>query len=187
MDGLLRQRRTRRTVGRSEAALSSQRSDYPRFASGAPAGRARLVPFLSPLRVDLGRDGKGRRAGCKGVWLTVSGGSRLMMVVVDQAALSGTCEAGGCRCVAMPCRRLSRTLRGRRRRRHRSVEHRRRDLGDVEPLRSRGRHRDPAPLLERSARSGHSSDQKGFNSRAIIDATRPYEWMKDFPAGRRIA
>ncbi|HTN70379.1 MAG TPA: UbiD family decarboxylase, partial [Methylomirabilota bacterium] len=24
-------------------------------------------------------------------------------------------------------------------------------------------------------------DQKGFSSRAIIDATRPYEWMKDFP------
>ena len=23
--------------------------------------------------------------------------------------------------------------------------------------------------------------QKGFNSRAIIDATRPFEWMKDFP------
>ena len=28
--------------------------------------------------------------------------------------------------------------------------------------------------------------KKGFNSRAIIDATRPYEWMKDFPAGRGI-
>src|SRR5262245_23382332 len=24
-------------------------------------------------------------------------------------------------------------------------------------------------------------DQKGFSSRAIIEATRPYEWMKDFP------
>jgi 4-hydroxy-3-polyprenylbenzoate decarboxylase len=24
-------------------------------------------------------------------------------------------------------------------------------------------------------------DQKGFSSRAVIDATRPYEWMKDFP------
>ena len=24
-------------------------------------------------------------------------------------------------------------------------------------------------------------DQKGFSSRAIIDATRPYEWMKDYP------
>jgi hypothetical protein len=24
-------------------------------------------------------------------------------------------------------------------------------------------------------------DKKGFSSRAIIDATRPYEWMKDFP------
>ena len=23
--------------------------------------------------------------------------------------------------------------------------------------------------------------KKGFNSRAIIDATRPYEWIKDFP------
>ncbi|MDP2661691.1 MAG: UbiD family decarboxylase, partial [Dehalococcoidia bacterium] len=25
-------------------------------------------------------------------------------------------------------------------------------------------------------------DKKGFNSHAIIDACRPYEWMKDFPA-----
>ena len=25
-------------------------------------------------------------------------------------------------------------------------------------------------------------DAKGFSSRAVIDATRPYEWMKDFPA-----
>jgi len=24
-------------------------------------------------------------------------------------------------------------------------------------------------------------DQKGFSSRAVIDATRPYEWLKDFP------
>ena len=26
-------------------------------------------------------------------------------------------------------------------------------------------------------------DQKGFNSRAIIDATRPYEWLRYFSAG----
>ena len=24
-------------------------------------------------------------------------------------------------------------------------------------------------------------DRKGFSSRAIIDATRPYEWIKDYP------
>jgi 3-polyprenyl-4-hydroxybenzoate decarboxylase len=24
-------------------------------------------------------------------------------------------------------------------------------------------------------------DKKGFSSRAIIDATKPYEWAKDFP------
>ena len=24
-------------------------------------------------------------------------------------------------------------------------------------------------------------DEKGFSTRAVIDATRPYEWMKDFP------
>jgi 4-hydroxy-3-polyprenylbenzoate decarboxylase len=24
--------------------------------------------------------------------------------------------------------------------------------------------------------------KKGFNSRAVIDACRPYEWIKDFPA-----
>jgi hypothetical protein len=24
-------------------------------------------------------------------------------------------------------------------------------------------------------------DKKGFSSRAVIDATKPYEWAKDFP------
>jgi 4-hydroxy-3-polyprenylbenzoate decarboxylase len=24
-------------------------------------------------------------------------------------------------------------------------------------------------------------DRKGFSTRAVIDATRPYEWMKDYP------
>jgi 3-polyprenyl-4-hydroxybenzoate decarboxylase len=24
-------------------------------------------------------------------------------------------------------------------------------------------------------------DKKGFSTRAIVDATRPYEWMKDYP------
>jgi len=24
--------------------------------------------------------------------------------------------------------------------------------------------------------------KKGFNSRVVVDACRPYEWMKDFPA-----
>jgi 4-hydroxy-3-polyprenylbenzoate decarboxylase len=28
--------------------------------------------------------------------------------------------------------------------------------------------------------------QKGFNSRAIIDACRPYEWLKDFPPSVKV-
>jgi 4-hydroxy-3-polyprenylbenzoate decarboxylase len=24
-------------------------------------------------------------------------------------------------------------------------------------------------------------DRKGFSTRAVVDATRPYEWIKDFP------
>ena len=65
VDRLLCQRRTRRALGRSKAALSSQRSDHSRLTSGPPAGGARLVSFLSPFRVDLGRDGKSRRARCQ--------------------------------------------------------------------------------------------------------------------------
>jgi len=28
--------------------------------------------------------------------------------------------------------------------------------------------------------------KKGFNSRAIVDACRPYEWLKEFPASVRV-
>ena len=49
------------------------------------------------------------------------------------------------------------------------------------------RHRLHPPRLERSARPAHSQRRKGFSSRAIIDATRPYEWVKSFPRLRRRA
>lgn len=44
-----------------------------------------------------------------------------------------------------------------------------------------GGYRNPAPLLERSSGPDHSRDEKGFHSRAIIDATRRYEWKDKFP------
>ena len=37
------------------------------------------------------------------------------------------------------------------------------------------------PRLERPPRPSDTERQKGFSTRAVIDATRPYEWMKDFP------
>ena len=91
-------------VGRSEAALSSQRSDYPRLTSGPTAGRA--CWYRSYLRSALIWD-EMEKAGVpdvKGVWLTVSGGSRLMMCVsikqrypghAKQAAVvASQCHAG---------------------------------------------------------------------------------------------
>ena len=95
-----------------KTVVSSQRSDHSRLTSGPPACGTWLVPFLSPLRFDLGRDGKGRRAGCQ---RSVVDGFRRQPfddVCFDQAALSRSCQAGGDHRVAMPRRRLSRPLRG---------------------------------------------------------------------------
>jgi 4-hydroxy-3-polyprenylbenzoate decarboxylase len=117
----------------------------------------------------------------KGVWLMVSGGSRLILVVsikqrypghARQAALlASQCHAGAYlgRYVIV-------------------VD------DDIDPsntdevLWAIGTRSDPAQDIDiiRRCWSGpldpiiHPS-QKGFNSRAIIDACRPFEWINDFP------
>ncbi len=52
---------------------------------------------------------------------------------------------------------------------------------------------DPAQDIEIFSRCWSSSldpivpkDKKGFNSRAIIDACRPYEWLQDFPPSVKV-
>ena len=78
----------------------------------------------------------------KGVWTHQAGGSRFMMVDLDQDALRRAFQAGGDGGGALPRRRLQQPLDHRGRRRHRSDQLRRRGLGDVHALRSArpGRH-----------------------------------------------
>jgi 4-hydroxy-3-polyprenylbenzoate decarboxylase len=117
----------------------------------------------------------------KGVWLTVSGGSRLMMCVSIKQRYPGHAKQAAI--VASQC-------------------HAGAYLGrfvvvvddDIDPsntddmiwaMSSRCEPEQDIDILRRCW-SGpldpviHPT-KKGFNSRAIIDATRPYEWMKDFP------
>jgi hypothetical protein len=54
-------------------------------------------------------------------------------------------------------------------------------LGAVHPL-GAGKYRYHPPLLERPLDPAIPQERKGFNSRAIIDATKPYEWRDKFPA-----
>ena len=56
------------------------------------------------------------------------------------------------------------------------------DVGDRHALRPRARRDHRAARLERPARPDHPAERKGFNSRMIIDATRPWEWRDKFPA-----
>jgi 4-hydroxy-3-polyprenylbenzoate decarboxylase len=117
----------------------------------------------------------------KGVWLTVSGGSRLIMCVAIKQRYPGHAKQAAV--VASQC-------------------HAGAYLGrfvivvddDIDPsntddmLWAMASRCDPAEDIDilRRCWSGpldpiiHPT-KKGFNSRAIIDATRPYEWMKDFP------
>jgi 4-hydroxy-3-polyprenylbenzoate decarboxylase len=117
----------------------------------------------------------------QGVWLTVSGGSRLVLVVSIKQRYPG--HARQAALVASQC-------------------HAGAYLGryvivvdeDIDPsnnddvMWAMASRSDPVEDIEiiRRCWSGpldpiiHPS-KKGFNSRAIIDACRPYEWMKDFP------
>jgi 4-hydroxy-3-polyprenylbenzoate decarboxylase len=152
---------------------------------GSPPGRppAELGWYRSYLRSALIWD-EMEKAGVpdvKGVWLTVSGGSRLMMCVSIKQRYPGHAKQAAI--VASQC-------------------HAGAYLGrfvvvvddDIDPsntddmiwaMSSRCEPEQDIDILRRCW-SGpldpviHPT-KKGFNSRAIIDATRPYEWMKDFP------
>jgi UbiD family decarboxylase len=117
----------------------------------------------------------------KGVWLTVSGGSRLILVVAikqrypghaRQAALvASQCHAGAYlgRYVIVVDEDIDPT-----------------NTDDV--LWAMASRSDPEIDIDiiRRCWSGPldpiiQPGKKGFNSRAIIDACRPFEWMADFP------
>ena len=98
-----------------------------------------------------------------------------------QAGLSGPCRAGRPAGGRLPVRLLSRPLRGGGRRGRRSDRPVRRDVGDVHALRSGRGHRVRPPRLV-GRRSIRLLDKaSSTNSRAIIDACRPFERLKDFP------
>ena len=152
---------------------------------GSPPGRppAELGWYRSYLRSALVWD-EMEKAGVpdvKGVWLTVSGGSRLVLVVsikqrypghARQAALvASQCHAGAYlgRYVIVVDDDIDPT-----------------NTDDV--IWAMASRSDPEQDIEiiRRCWSGpldpiiHPS-KKGFNSKAIIDACRPFEWMKEFP------
>jgi UbiD family decarboxylase len=152
---------------------------------GSPPGKppAELGWYRSYLRSALIWD-EMEKAGIpdvKGVWLMVSGGSRLVLVVsikqrypghAKQAALvASQCHAGAYlgRYVIVVDEDIDPT-------------------NTDEVIWAMSSRSDPVQDIDiiRRCWSGpldpiiHPS-QKGFNSRAIIDACRPFEWIKDFP------
>ena len=152
---------------------------------GSPPGRppVELGWYRSYLRSALIWD-EMEKAGVpdvKGVWLTVSGGSRLVLVVSIKQRYPGHAKQAAV--VASQC-------------------HAGAYLGryvivvddDIDPSNT------DDVIWAMSSRSDPDTDidiirrcwsgpldpiiqpgKKGFNSRAIIDACRPFEWMKDFP------
>ena len=150
---------------------------------GSPPGRppSELGWYRSYLRSALIWD-EMEKAGVpdvKGVWLTVSGGSRLMMVVSIKQRYPGHAKQAR-HCIAMPRGAyLGRFV----------VEAKQIDPSNTDDvIWAMGTRCEPAEDIDilRRCWSGPLDPviqvgKKGFNSRAIIDATRPYEWMKDFP------
>ncbi|MBI2985713.1 MAG: UbiD family decarboxylase [Deltaproteobacteria bacterium] len=152
---------------------------------GSPPGRppAELGWYRSYLRSALIWD-EMEKAGVpdvQGVWLTVSGGSRLVIVVSIKQRYPGHAKQAAV--VASQC-------------------HAGAYLGryvivvddDIDPsntddvIWAMASRSDPETDIDiiRRCWSGPldpiiQPGKKGFNSRAIIDACRPYEWMKDFP------
>lgn len=152
---------------------------------GSPPGRppSELGWYRSYLRSALIWD-EMEKAGVpdvKGVWLTVSGGSRLVLVVSIKQRYPGHAKQAAL--VASQC-------------------HAGAYLGryvivvddDIDPsntddvMWAMSTRSDPETDIDiiRRCWSGPldpiiQPGKKGFNSRAIIDACRPFEWMKDFP------
>ena len=119
-------------------------------------------------------------AGVQGVWCHECGGGAALQCHLDQAGLCGPRQAGGAARGQLPCRRLSRPLRRGGRRGHRPDRYLRRGLGD-------GTRCDPEEDIDiiRRAWSGALDPRKrkgdSTNTRAIVDACRPFEWLSEFP------
>ena len=91
--------------------------------------------------------------GVKGVWTHEAGGSRFMLVISIKTLYGGHSKQAGDGGGALPRRRLQQPLDHRGRRRHRSDQLQRRDLGDVHALRSARSGRHHPRRLELGARS----------------------------------
>ena len=89
----------------------------------------------------------------KGVWTHEAGGSRFMLVISIKTLYGGHSKQAGDGGGALPRRRLQQPLDHRGRRRHRSDQLQRRDLGDVHALRSARSGRHHPRRLELGARS----------------------------------
>ena len=137
--GLLRRRHPPGAGDPHRDLHAPRRPDPGRRDPGGAAQRQHLLSRHLPLRrrVEPARSGGGSRDQGR-----VGARSRRQPVLahrLDQAALWRPRQAGRLRRLAVPRRRLFQPLDHRGRRRHRSDQHQRRDLGDVHALRSRAR------------------------------------------------
>ena len=103
---------------------------------GGAAQRQHLLPRHLPLRRRLEPARSRRHSGGEGRVGARGGRQPLLADDLDQAALRRPRQAGRHGGVALPRRRLLQPLDHRGRRRHRSRQYQRRDLGDVHALRS---------------------------------------------------
>ena len=120
-------------------------------------------------------------SGVAGVWVHEFGGARMFNVIAIKQAYPGHARQAGLLAAELPVGVLSRTLRRRGRRGRRSDRPVRRDVGDLHALRSR-RATSTSCAAPGAGRSIRLLDKaSSTNSRAIIDACRPFERLKDFP------
>ena len=169
-----------RAAGRArQARLLPQQPDPHHRVADASAVGLLLRKCVIEIRHDLGRGRARRLSGVQGVWCHQFGGARMFNVIVDQAGLSRPCAPGRPARGRLPVGILSRPLRRRGRRGHRSDRPVRRDVGHVHALRSR----EDIEFIRRAWSGAARSllQASSTNSRAIIDACRPFERLKEFP------
>ena len=120
-------------------------------------------------------------SGVKGVWCHEAGAIRMFTVVSIEQMHPGPRAAGRHAGRRLPLRQLRRALGRRGRQRHRSDQSRRRDLGDVDALRS-------GASTSRTIKRAWSTpldpmlrEPPWESTRAIVNACRPWAWRNEFP------
>ena len=177
VDRLLRQRRAHRTDHQSEALDASDQSDPHRRALIAPTQAAPMMASCARRSSGISMEKAGvpdvRGVGCyQGRFFTaVSIKQRYPGHAKQAGVIAAQCGAGAYlgRYIVVVDDDIDPY-----------------DINDV--MWAMCTRSDPANDTDfiRRAWSGPldpviPKDQKGFSTRAIIDATRPYEWMKDYP------